>query len=134
MPWDAGWWTGHGHALTRPPGGCGVLPMRFVHAVYTIAIKKADWDMFKNQEEYIKWSMKWVLEAPRILKPTGFLYVCGFSEIGGRARDARLPPGSHSQISAWTRFSDARPLEKHRYRRPWLESRTRIPDVGSRSC
>lgn len=44
-------------------------------------IKKADWDKFDSQEEYIKWSLKWIAEAARILKPTGSLYVCGFSEI-----------------------------------------------------
>lgn len=44
-------------------------------------IKKADWDKFESQEEYIQWSMKWIFEAARILKPTGSLYICGFSEI-----------------------------------------------------
>lgn len=45
------------------------------------SIKKADWDTFKNQEDYIKFSIKWIKEASRILKDTGTLYVCGFSEI-----------------------------------------------------
>ncbi len=44
-------------------------------------IRKADWDKFDSQEEYIQWSMKWIAEAARILKPTGSLYICGFSEI-----------------------------------------------------
>ena len=44
-------------------------------------IKKADWDKFESQEKYIQWSMKWVKEAARILKKTGTLYICGFSEI-----------------------------------------------------
>lgn len=44
-------------------------------------IKKADWDKFESQEKYIHWSMKWIEEAARILKKTGTLYVCGFSEI-----------------------------------------------------
>jgi site-specific DNA-methyltransferase (adenine-specific) len=44
-------------------------------------IKKADWDKFESQEEYIKWSMSWIKQASRILKPTGSLYVCGFTEI-----------------------------------------------------
>lgn len=44
-------------------------------------IKKADWDKFESQEEYIKWSLKWIEEASRILKPSGSLYICGFSEI-----------------------------------------------------
>ncbi len=45
------------------------------------SIKKADWDTFKSQDEYIKFSVKWIKEASRILKDTGTLYVCGFSEI-----------------------------------------------------
>jgi len=44
-------------------------------------IKKAEWDTFSNQKEYIDWSMEWIVEAQRVLKKTGSLYVCGFSEI-----------------------------------------------------
>lgn len=44
-------------------------------------IKKADWDKFDSQEEYIQWSMQWISEAYRVLKKTGTLYICGFSEI-----------------------------------------------------
>lgn len=44
-------------------------------------IKKADWDNFENQEQYINWSLQWISESSRILKSTGSLYICGFSEI-----------------------------------------------------
>ena len=44
-------------------------------------IKKAEWDSFSSQAEYINWSMEWITEAHRILKKTGSLYICGFSEI-----------------------------------------------------
>lgn len=44
-------------------------------------IKKADWDKFESEEAYIEWSMQWIGETARILKPAGSLYVCGFSEI-----------------------------------------------------
>ncbi len=44
-------------------------------------IKKADWDRFESQKKYIQWSMKWIKEAFRVLKMSGSLYVCGFSEI-----------------------------------------------------
>ncbi|MCY3625359.1 MAG: site-specific DNA-methyltransferase [Candidatus Dadabacteria bacterium] len=44
-------------------------------------IKKADWDHFSSQKEYIDWSCVWIEQAARILKPTGSLYICGFSEI-----------------------------------------------------
>lgn len=44
-------------------------------------INKADWDKFDSQEEYVQWSLEWIAEAARILKPSGSLYICGFSEI-----------------------------------------------------
>jgi len=44
-------------------------------------IKKADWDNFENQAQYLEWSLQWIQEAARILKSTGSLYICGFSEI-----------------------------------------------------
>lgn len=44
-------------------------------------INKAEWDTFSSQKEYVDWSMEWITEAHRVLKKTGSLYVCGFSEI-----------------------------------------------------
>jgi site-specific DNA-methyltransferase (adenine-specific) len=44
-------------------------------------IKKAEWDTFSSQKEYVDWSMEWITEAHRVLKKTGSLYICGFSEI-----------------------------------------------------
>ncbi len=44
-------------------------------------IKKAEWDTFESQRAYVKWSMEWIKEAERVLKSTGSLYICGFSEI-----------------------------------------------------
>ena len=44
-------------------------------------IKKTDWDHFDSQTAYIEWSINWIKESARILKSTGSLYVCGFSEI-----------------------------------------------------
>ena len=44
-------------------------------------IKKAEWDTFSSQKEYVEWSMEWIKEAHRVLKKTGSLYICGFSEI-----------------------------------------------------
>ena len=44
-------------------------------------IKKTDWDKFESQEEYISWSMRWIKEAARILKNSGTMYICGFTEI-----------------------------------------------------
>ena len=44
-------------------------------------IKKAQWDTFSSQKAYVEWSMEWIKEAHRVLKETGSLYICGFSEI-----------------------------------------------------
>ena len=44
-------------------------------------IKKADWDNFKSQEDYINWSMNWIDAAYKKLTKNGTLYICGFSEI-----------------------------------------------------
>lgn len=44
-------------------------------------LKKADWDCFASQEIYLHWSLQWMTQAARILKPTGSLYIMGFSEV-----------------------------------------------------
>ncbi len=44
-------------------------------------IKKAQWDSFSSQKEYVDWSMEWIKQSHRILKKTGSLFICGFSEI-----------------------------------------------------
>jgi site-specific DNA-methyltransferase (adenine-specific) len=44
-------------------------------------IKKAGWDNFESQQKYIEWSLQWIEPASKVLKRTGTLYICGFSEI-----------------------------------------------------
>ncbi|MFN8266310.1 MAG: DNA methyltransferase [Chitinophagaceae bacterium] len=44
-------------------------------------IRKAEWDTFSSQKEYVEWSMNWIREASRVLTKNGSLYICGFSEI-----------------------------------------------------
>ena len=61
-------------------------------------IKKADWDNFESQEEYIKWSMIWIEQASRVLKPTGSLFVCGFSEI---LADLKHPASKYFKSCRW---------------------------------
>lgn len=61
-------------------------------------IKKAEWDSFESQEEYVRWSLQWIEQAARILKPTGTLYVCGFSEI---LADLRLPASRFFKGCKW---------------------------------
>ncbi|MEO7018865.1 MAG: site-specific DNA-methyltransferase [Ktedonobacteraceae bacterium] len=61
-------------------------------------IKKAEWDSFESQEAYVNWSLQWIEQVARILKPTGTLYVCGFSEI---LSDLRLPASRFFKGCKW---------------------------------
>jgi len=61
-------------------------------------IKKASWDNFENQEQYIQWSLKWIKQVSRILKPEGSLYVCGFSEI---LADLKHPASKYFKHCRW---------------------------------
>lgn len=61
-------------------------------------IKKADWDNFESQEQYIEWSIKWIAQASRVLKSTGSLYVCGFSEI---LADLKHPASKYFKHCRW---------------------------------
>lgn len=72
------------------------IDMIFADPPYNI--KKADWDTFESQEEYIKFSMKWVEQAARVLKPTGTLFICGFSEI---LADLKHPATKYFKSCRW---------------------------------
>lgn len=61
-------------------------------------IKKADWDTFESQEEYIKFSIQWIEQAARVLKPTGTLFICGFSEI---LADLKHPATKYFKSCRW---------------------------------
>jgi len=61
-------------------------------------IKKAEWDTFDSQEKYVEWSLQWIQEAARVLKSTGTLYVCGFSEI---LADLKLPASRFFKGCKW---------------------------------
>lgn len=61
-------------------------------------IRKADWDKFESQEQYITWSMEWIREAARILKPTGSLFICGFTEV---LADLKHPAMKYFQGCKW---------------------------------
>ena len=61
-------------------------------------IKKAEWDSFESQEHYIEWSMQWIQPAARALKPSGSLYICGFSEI---LADLKHPASRLFQKCKW---------------------------------
>lgn len=61
-------------------------------------LKKADWDNFESQEKYIEWSIQWIAQASRVLKPTGSMYVCGFSEI---LADLKHPASQYFKHCRW---------------------------------
>ena len=61
-------------------------------------IGKAEWDTFESQQAYVAWSLEWIEQAARVLKPTGTLYICGFSEI---LADLRLPAARFFQGCRW---------------------------------
>jgi len=77
------------------------LPSESVDLVFAdppYNINKAEWDTFESQTAYVEWSMRWIREAARALRPTGTLYVCGFSEI---LADLRLPASEYFQGCKW---------------------------------
>lgn len=74
----------------------GTVDLIFADPPYNI--KKADWDNFESQEAYIEWSLQWISEASRVLKKTGSLYICGFSEI---LADLKHPASAYFAASRW---------------------------------
>ncbi|MBW4583466.1 MAG: site-specific DNA-methyltransferase [Tildeniella nuda ZEHNDER 1965/U140] len=61
-------------------------------------LKKADWDTFASQDNYIDWSLQWIQQAARILKPSGCLYIMGFSEV---LADLKRPSLRYFQACRW---------------------------------
>ncbi|MCU0544370.1 MAG: site-specific DNA-methyltransferase [Oscillatoriaceae cyanobacterium Prado104] len=61
-------------------------------------LKKAEWDIFESPEVYIDWSLEWIRETARILKPTGSIYIMGFSEI---LADLKYPAAKYFRECRW---------------------------------
>jgi len=61
-------------------------------------LNKAEWDNFESQEHYIQWSLQWIEQAARVLKPTGSMYICGFSEI---LADIKYPASKFFKSCRW---------------------------------
>ena len=61
-------------------------------------LKKAAWDSFDSHEIYIDWCTQWIQSAARVLKPTGSLYVMGFSEI---LADLKRPSSKYFKSCRW---------------------------------
>ncbi|HEX7569950.1 MAG TPA: DNA methyltransferase, partial [Verrucomicrobiae bacterium] len=74
----------------------GSVDLVFADPPYNI--KKAEWDTFESQQQYVAWSVRWIEQAARVLKPEGTLYVCGFSEI---LADLRLPASRFFKGCRW---------------------------------
>jgi site-specific DNA-methyltransferase (adenine-specific) len=88
-------WVGDAIAWLRSlETGCADL----IFADPPYNIKKAEWDSFESQEEYVHWSLQWIEQAARVLKPTGTLYICGFSEI---LADLKLPASRFFKGCRW---------------------------------
>lgn len=77
------------------------LPAESVDLVFAdppYNIRKAEWDSFQSQQQYVDWSLRWIKQAARVLKPTGTMYVFGFSEI---LADLKLPSLRYFQGCRW---------------------------------
>ncbi len=74
----------------------GIADLIFADPPYNI--NKAEWDNFESQEQYIAWSVNWIKEAARILKPDGSLYICGYSEV---LADLKHPASRFFQSCRW---------------------------------
>jgi len=74
----------------------GSVDLVFADPPYNI--NKADWDSFESQEKYIEWSIKWISQASRVLKKTGSMYICGFSEI---LADLKHPASKYFKHCRW---------------------------------
>lgn len=88
-------WNGEAIAWlsSLPPASADLI---FADPPYNL--KKADWDNFQSQQQYVNWNLQWIEQAARILKPTGTLYVCGFSEI---IADLKLPAMKFFHSCRW---------------------------------
>jgi site-specific DNA-methyltransferase (adenine-specific) len=67
----------------------GTVDLIFADPPYNA--KKAEWDTFESHEYYVNWSREWLELAARVLKKTGTLYVCGFSEVLADIKVAAMP-------------------------------------------
>jgi site-specific DNA-methyltransferase (adenine-specific) len=55
------------------------VDLAFVDPPYNAG--RESWDSFASDDAYLAWSGRWMAEASRVLKPTGSMYICGFSEV-----------------------------------------------------
>ncbi len=61
-------------------------------------IGKAEWDSFESHDIYVDWCLSWIKESSRVLKPSGSLMICGFTEI---VADVSGPARKHFSSIKW---------------------------------
>lgn len=59
------------------------------------------WDSFASAAEYLRWTEAWLAEAARVLRPTGSLYVCGFSEMLADIKPLAVPRFAGCRWLVW---------------------------------
>jgi site-specific DNA-methyltransferase (adenine-specific) len=59
------------------------------------------WDDLGSDRDYIVWSGRWIGEAARVLRPTGSLYICGFSEVLADVKTVAAPLFSGCRWLVW---------------------------------
>lgn len=57
----------------------GSVDLLFVDPPYNLGRER--WDSLGSTSVYLAWSGQWIAQAARVLKRTGSLYICGFSEL-----------------------------------------------------
>jgi site-specific DNA-methyltransferase (adenine-specific) len=59
------------------------------------------WDDLGSDRDYLAWSGRWIGETARILRPTGSLYVCGFSEVLADVKGVAAPHFAGCRWLVW---------------------------------
>lgn len=61
------------------------------HPEITDNASHTDTPLIVSHQDYVDWSVRWIAEASRLLKDSGSLYVCGFSEILADIKAPSMP-------------------------------------------
>ena len=64
-------------------------------------LRKASWDCFASEEDYLAWTRRWVSAAHAALTPRGSLYLMGFSEVLARILVAVAEPWHSVRWLVW---------------------------------
>jgi site-specific DNA-methyltransferase (adenine-specific) len=72
-------------------GTLGPASVDLVFADPPYNLGRERWDVLGSTREYLDWSRRWIAEAVRVLRPTGSLYICGFSELLADVKSIAAP-------------------------------------------